>query len=93
MTAPTPTPGPTAPAPAAVAALRSWLFVPGDSERKQEKALASEADALILDLEDSVVPARLPAARDLVSQRLRARPTAALPQLWVRVHAPASELL
>ncbi|HKD55052.1 MAG TPA: CoA ester lyase [Steroidobacteraceae bacterium] len=91
MTTPTPTTRPTAPAP--VAALRSWLFVPGDSERKQEKALASEADALILDLEDSVVPARLPAARDLVSQRLRARDAAAHPQLWVRVHAPASELL
>jgi len=73
--------------------LRSWLFVPGDSERKQDKALATEADALILDLEDSVAPARLPAARDLVSQRLRARTGAAGPQLWVRVHAPASELL
>ena len=35
-------------------ALRSWLFVPGDSERKQAKALATAADALILDLEDSV---------------------------------------
>lgn len=75
------------------AALRSWLFVPGDSERKQEKALASEADALIFDLEDSVAPAQLPAARDLVGQRLRARTAAAQPQLWVRVHEPASELL
>jgi citrate lyase subunit beta/citryl-CoA lyase len=75
------------------AALRSWLFVPGDSERKQDKALTSEADALILDLEDSVVPARLSVARDLVSQRLRERSSEPGPQLWVRVHEPASELL
>ena len=34
--------------------LRSMLFVPGDSERKMEKAITNEADALILDLEDSV---------------------------------------
>jgi citrate lyase subunit beta / citryl-CoA lyase len=34
--------------------LRSMLFVPGDSERKQQKALGTSADALILDLEDSV---------------------------------------
>jgi citrate lyase subunit beta/citryl-CoA lyase len=76
-----------------VVALRSWLFVPGDSERKQEKGLASEADAVILDLEDSVSPAQLPAARDLVGQRLRARVGARGPQVWVRVHAPSSGLL
>ena len=34
------------------AQLRSLLFVPGDSERKQAKALTAGADALILDLED-----------------------------------------
>ena len=33
---------------------RSLLFVPGDSPRKLEKALAGEADLIILDLEDSV---------------------------------------
>ena len=43
--------------------MRSFLFVPGDSERKQAKALATAADALILDLEDSVDVAQLPAAR------------------------------
>ena len=36
---------------------RSWLFVPADSERKIAKALDSEADAIIFDLEDSVAPA------------------------------------
>ena len=34
--------------------IRSWLFVPGDSEKKLKRARENEADALILDLEDSV---------------------------------------
>ena len=44
--------------------MRSLLFVPGDSARKFEKGLASGADALIIDLEDSIVPDRKPAARE-----------------------------
>ena len=36
--------------------MRSLLFVPGDSPKKQQKGLESGADALILDLEDSVAP-------------------------------------
>jgi citrate lyase subunit beta / citryl-CoA lyase len=43
--------------------LRSLLFAPADSERKGEKALASEADGVIFDLEDSVAPAGKDAAR------------------------------
>jgi len=74
------------------APLRSWLFVPGDSERKQTKALASAADALILDLEDSVDPAQRPLARRQVGELL-ARCGAATPQLWVRVSAPAGTQL
>jgi len=69
-------------------ALRSWLFVPGDSERKQAKALGTEADALILDLEDSVDPAQLPAARERVRGLLRAHPEGSAPQLWVRINPP-----
>lgn len=46
-------------------AMRSWLFVPGDSEKKLGKAPAAGADVLILDLEDSVVPANKALARDL----------------------------
>ena len=70
------------------APLRSWLFVPGDSERKQVKALGSGADVLILDLEDSVALAQRPAARTQVA-RLRAAGSAlAGPQLWVRSSAP-----
>jgi citrate lyase subunit beta/citryl-CoA lyase len=43
--------------------MRSLLFVPADSERKLVRARQSGADALILDLEDSVVPANRPLAR------------------------------
>lgn len=43
--------------------MRSLLFVPGDSERKLSRAPQSGADALILDLEDSVLPANRPLAR------------------------------
>src|SRR5271157_2991881 len=43
--------------------MRSLLFVPADCERKLDRARQSGADALILDLEDSVVPANRPAAR------------------------------
>ena len=46
--------------------IRSLLFVPADSERKIAKADEGEADALILDLEDSVAPDAKPAAREAV---------------------------
>ncbi|MBC7931870.1 MAG: hypothetical protein H7Z38_15020, partial [Rubrivivax sp.] len=46
--------------------LRSLLFVPGDRPERMVKALASGADALILDLEDSVVPAKKAEARAAV---------------------------
>ena len=46
--------------------LRSFLFVPGDSERKMVKGEGNEADAIILDLEDSVSKDRLEIARGMV---------------------------
>ena len=72
--------------------LRSWLFVPGDSERKQAKALGTGADALILDLEDSVDRAQLPEARGRVRALLLTPPRAGRPQLWVRINSPQSGL-
>lgn len=50
--------------------LRSLLFVPADSERKFARAATVGADALILDLEDSVAPGRKAFARDVVRQLL-----------------------
>ena len=73
------------------APLRSWLFVPGDSERKQVKALGSGADVLILDLEDSVALAQRPAARQQAARLLAAGSALAGPQLWVRTSAPHGE--
>jgi citrate lyase subunit beta/citryl-CoA lyase len=64
---------------------RSLLFVPGDSGRKFGHAAASDADALILDLEDSVAPDQKPAARAQVRAMLeRGAPDK---QLWVRINA------
>lgn len=50
--------------------LRNLLFAPGDSARKAEKALATAADGVILDLEDSVATAAKPAARNAVAALL-----------------------
>jgi citrate lyase subunit beta/citryl-CoA lyase len=51
---------------------RSFLFVPADSERKLARSLDSGADAVILDLEDSVAPANRQAARRLALDFLKA---------------------
>jgi citrate lyase subunit beta/citryl-CoA lyase len=67
---------------------RSWLFVPADSEKKIGKAIDSEADAIIFDLEDSVVPAQKAAARDIL-KGLPKRSDG--PQWWVRINPPGSE--
>lgn len=63
---------------------RSILFVPGDSLRKFERAAAGNADALVLDLEDSVAPDAKPAARGTVREMLAKG--APGKQLWVRVN-------
>ena len=49
---------------------RSWLFAPGMDARKTEKALASAADALILDIEDAVAIAEKPRARTMLRELL-----------------------
>jgi citrate lyase subunit beta / citryl-CoA lyase len=66
--------------------LRSWLFVPGDSERKLLKSSETAADALILDLEDSVSPPRKAAARTLVRERLLSSSRRPAMQHWVRIN-------
>lgn len=66
--------------------LRSWLFVPGDSERKLAHAPGAGADALILDLEDAVTPQRQPIARGLVAEFIRSAARGAGPQCWVRIN-------
>jgi citrate lyase subunit beta/citryl-CoA lyase len=53
---------------------RTYLFVPGNRPDRLDKAVASEADAVIFDLEDAVAPADKPAAREAVSAWLRDHP-------------------
>src|SRR5438105_562686 len=53
--------------------MRSFLFVPGDSQRKFESARKTAADALILDLEDSIAPDEKVGARRTVREMLDAR--------------------
>lgn len=65
--------------------MRSMLFVPGDSPRKFEKASQCRASALILDLEDSVVPDRKEEARGLTRAMLGGGRSG--PRLYVRVNA------
>ncbi len=60
---------------------RSFLFVPGDAERKLEKARDTGADALILDLEDAVAPDAKPAARALAKEYLPGKDN-----VWVRIN-------
>jgi citrate lyase subunit beta/citryl-CoA lyase len=73
--------------------MRSLLFVPGDSPKKLDKGLGSGADALILDLEDSVAPDRKAEARKLTLAFLKeAGAQANRPRLIVRVNALATGL-
>ena len=64
--------------------MRSWLFAPGDSERKMTKASDSAADIVLLDLEDSVTPENKPAAREAVAEFLQSRDDKH--RIWVRVN-------
>ena len=66
--------------------LRSWLFVPGDSEKKLAKSEGIPADALILDLEDSVAPENKISARGLVCEYLANRAAGKHQQVWVRIN-------
>ncbi len=72
--------------------IRSWLFVPGDSARKLAKGRENPADALILDLEDSVAKDRQQIARDSVRAYLQANPARSRQQLWVRINPLDTDL-
>src|SRR5215471_8546764 len=69
--------------------MRSLLFVPADSERKLARGPQSGADALILDLEDSVAPSQRDSARSRTRDFLEATGSAGF-QRWVQVNPLAS---
>jgi len=64
---------------------RSWLFVPGDSEKKLSKGIDTGADALILDLEDSVAASRRPIGREMTCEYLKNADRSKM-QLYVRIN-------
>lgn len=73
--------------------IRSFLFIPGDSEKKLSKGDESGADAIILDIEDAVAPANKETARKLVRAYLDARPSGnRSPQVWVRINPLSTPL-
>ena len=72
--------------------IRSWLFVPADSERKLAKGRDNPADALIIDLEDSVSNDRQEIARTMACAYLKSRPERARQKLWVRINPLDDEL-
>lgn len=65
--------------------MRSWLFAPGDSEKKIGKALAGPADIVLLDLEDAVATEAKPLARTMVRDFLDAN-AADRARIWIRVN-------
>jgi citrate lyase subunit beta/citryl-CoA lyase len=74
------------------AGARSWLFAPGDSERKMEKAAASAADIAVFDLEDAVAEGEKAKARSMVAAFLKSQPEDRS-RLWVRInpiHTPGA---
>lgn len=72
---------------AALAAARSFLFVPADRPERIPKALASGADAVIVDLEDAVAPEAKAAARVQFAAAFRALDATARARLLVRLNA------
>lgn len=68
---------------------RSWLFIPGDSEKKLDKAAQCGADAVIIDLEDSVAASTKADARAMAGEYL-ASASASGPALWVRINSLGS---
>lgn len=71
--------------------IRSWLFVPGDSERKMAKAPECGADVVIFDLEDAVAPDAKDTARRttrdwLAARRADSENTTGEPAYWVRIN-------
>jgi citrate lyase subunit beta / citryl-CoA lyase len=74
--------------------MRSLLFVPADGGKKLDKAMASGADGVIVDLEDSISPEGKIAARKSAADFLKeARKATSRPRLMVRVNGIATGLI
>jgi citrate lyase subunit beta/citryl-CoA lyase len=67
--------------------LRSWMFVPGHRQRMIDKALAINADAVMLDIEDGVAPHEKDSARKNIGESLGRNKSAGAPARYVRINA------
>lgn len=65
--------------------MRSWLFAPGDSEKKMGKAVEGSADVVLIDLEDAVTESEKPKARTMVREFLQSQESG-LERIWVRIN-------
>jgi citrate lyase subunit beta/citryl-CoA lyase len=68
-----------------ICSARSWLFAPGDSEKKMAKATDGPADIVLIDLEDAVAPENKAQARDMVRDFINANARERA-RLWVRIN-------
>jgi citrate lyase subunit beta/citryl-CoA lyase len=70
---------------------RSWMFVPGHRQKMIDKALAINADAIMLDIEDGVAPSEKDTARKLIGEALGRERAPKAPARFVRVNAIGHE--
>lgn len=73
--------------------MRSWMFVPGNIQRFLDKVPTTDADCVLLDIEDGVLPASKADARTMIANELESVGCAApgIPQMYVRTNACGSE--
>ena len=72
---------------------KSFLFVPGDSKKKLDKIQHSDADAVIICLEDAVLEKNKPLARRMTQEYLQTYCDNSKPQLWVRVNPITTDFM
>src|SRR5205807_1137794 len=69
----------------------TYLFVPGTEDRKIAKAMQSDADAVILDLEDSIADDMKEGAREHLAGYVRSlQPGSVRAEVWVRINSDDS---
>src|SRR5215210_3634418 len=72
--------------------IRSWLYAPGNNAKLLDRVFRTEADAVILDLEDAVPASEKARARAMVADTVRARLGEPGPLVFVRINHPDSGL-
>lgn len=73
-----------------ISLIRSALFVPGDQPARIDKAVASSADVVIIDLEDAVAPARKEEARKICAKKIKEHRAE---KILIRINGLATEYI